>query len=114
MRCFLSSVSKTSVALQLDGVTAGIGALGTSDINVEIKLPSQTGWLDAAKAYSPGVGVSADGSGCLNGAITYGANATINITFGGKATYDSSNRMYVRITLRNSNRVINKITCVGW
>lgn len=114
-RCFISPNSKTNASLVLNGVAAGVGVLGASDINVEIKLPTQTAWLDCAKAYNVSDGVGTDGNGCLNGTISYtGGNATINVTFGGKATFDSNNRMYVRVTLRNTNRTISRFTVTGW
>lgn len=110
-RGFAPSTNKTSITVTLNGVAAGIGSLGTSDLNVEIKLPTQTGWLDAAVAYDSGAGVATDGLGCLNGSISYtGGNAVMSLTFGGKTTGDSGGRMYMRITFRNSTRSISSIT----
>lgn len=114
-RAFISPSNKTGVTIQLNGVAAGIGQLGASDINVEIKLPSQTGWLDCAKPYDSGTGVASDGNGCLNGSISYtGGNAAMTLTFGGKTTGDSGSRIYIRVTLRNANRTITRISCTDW
>lgn len=110
LRAFLASSSKTSIVLTLEGVAGGVGALGGSDINVEIKLPTQTGWLDVAKPYDSAKGVATDGNGCLVGAISYaGGNATIQTTFGGKNTFAAGGRLLVRITLRNGTRTIKSI-----
>jgi len=115
MRCFISSNSQSSVTLQLDGILSGIGVLGTGDINIEIKLPTQTGWLDIAKPYNSSAGVENDGNGCLNGSINYtGGNAIITATFGGKSTYDSNYKMLIRITLLNNTKQIKKINCTSW
>lgn len=111
LRGFIPTSNKTSVALTLGGVTAGIGVLGTGDINVEIKLPTQTGWLDCASPYSSAAGVVSDGLGCLSGSpVVGGGNTTLNLTFGGKTTGDSGGRMYLRITLRNSARTVKSVT----
>ena len=110
LRAFISPSSKTSIELQLLGVAGGVGQVGAGDVNVEVKLPGNTGWLDCAKAFDSSAGVSADGDGCLSGSISYsGGKATINATFGGKATFDSDMRLYVRVTLRNGNRSIKQI-----
>lgn len=111
VRAFVPTASKTSITVTLNGVAGGIGSLGTGDLNVEIKLPTQTGWLDGAVAFDSAAGVGSDGLGCLSGSISYtGGNAAFTLTFGGKATVDSGGRMYMRITLRNSNRSISSIT----
>ena len=110
LRAFVSPVSKTNITLTLVGVGAGIDVVGSGDVNVQIQLPTQTGLLDCAKPYSSIAGVVNDGSGALSGSITYsGGNATINVTFGGKATFDSNNLMFILITLKNSNRSIKAV-----
>lgn len=107
VRCFVSPDSKGSVELTLEGLSGGLQPLGSGDVNVEIKLPTQTGWMDALKDYDSEAGVSNDGDGCL-GSLSYtGGNAVIGITFGGKVTFDANNRMYCRVTLRNKNRAID-------
>lgn len=109
-RAFLTSSPKSSIQLLLYGVAAGIGKVGESDINVEVKFPGQTGWLDCAKPYDGSAGVNADGNGAMVGSISYsGGNATLNATFGGKSSYDANNRVLVRIRLRNASRTIKQI-----
>lgn len=110
MRAFLASSPKASINLTLQGLAGGVGAVGSGDVNVEIKLGNQTGWLDAAKALNGSLGVGADGLGCMVGNISYsGGNALLQCTFGGKSSYDSNGRVFVRITLRNGNRSIRQI-----
>ena len=110
LRAFVTASAKSSIQLVLYGVSAGIGQLGASDLNVEVKLPGQTGWLDCAKPYDGAAGVNADGNGAMVGSISYsGGNATLNATFGGKSSYDAANRVLVRIRLRNANRTIKQI-----
>ena len=115
LRAFVASSGKTNVNLVFYGLGGGIGMVGAGDVNVEIKLPDQTGWLDCAKAYNSVQGVATDGCGCLNGSITYnGGNASFSSTFGGKSTNDTNGRMYMRITLRNTNRTISRVSCANW
>ncbi len=114
-RCLVSSSGEGSVDLQFDGLpAAGIGALGAGDVNIEIKLPTQTAWLDCATAFDSGEGVDDDGDGCLSGSISGATNATLTATFGGKSTNDSGNRVYIRITFRNSTRTMTRIEATNW
>lgn len=110
LRAFVGSQAKSSIQLMLAGIAGGIGQVGSGDVNVEVKLPGETGWLDCAKAYN-GTSVDNDGDGCLVGSIGYsGGNATINATFGTKSSFGANNRCYMRITLRNGNRFIKSIS----
>ncbi len=106
LRAFTTATSKTSILLTLYGVAAGIG----TDVIVEIKLPTQTGWLLCHLPYDSALGVAPDGRGCLVGAISYaGGNAAIQTTFGGKNTFAAGGRLLCRITLKNGNRTIKQI-----
>jgi len=110
LRAFLASAPQASINLTLLGLAAGVSEVGSGDVNVEIKLGNQTGWLDAAKAFNGSLGVGSDGLGCMVGNISYaGGNALLKCTFGGKSSYDSNGRVFVRITLRNGTRSIRQI-----
>ncbi len=110
LRGIQGSAAKSSIQLVLNGLTGGIGQIGSGDVNVEIKLPGVGGWWDCAKPFPGSLGTT-DGDGCLNGAISYsGGKATINATFGTNSSFNSNNRLYVRITLRNGNRIIKSIS----
>lgn len=114
-RAFISPNSKTNAVIQLGNIPNGMGILGTNDVNLEIKLPTQTAWLDCCKPYSSIDGVNNNGNGCLNGTITYSNGvASIPITFGGRATVDSNYRMYVRVTLKTSAKAITSMIVTGW
>lgn len=109
MRAIVGSSAKSSIQLVLNGTTGGVGVVGSGDVNVEIKLPGETGWLDCAKAYN-GTSVDNDGDGCLVGSISYsGGNATISATFGTKSSFGANNRCYIRITLNNGTRIVKSI-----
>lgn len=109
LRAIVTSSAKSSIQLQLAGVTGGIGQVGSGDLNVELKMPGETGWVDCAKAYN-GTSVANDGEGCLVGSIGYsGGKATINATFGTKSSFGANNRCYLRITLRNGNRFVKSV-----
>lgn len=110
LRCLTTSTSKPGIALTLEGLSAGLAPVGQGDVSVELRLPGQTGWIDVSTPYDSGAGVGADGAGGLAGAIRYsGGGAEINVTFGGKVTYDAGGRCYIRVTLNNSHRVITAI-----
>jgi hypothetical protein len=111
VRAFLPSSNKTSILVTLHGISGGIDQVGSGDFNVEVKLPTQTGWLDGGKPFSSSAGVDNDGDGCLSGSISYSnGNASFTLTFGGKTTGDSGDRAFIRLTLRNSNRTVESIT----
>lgn len=112
-RCILFNEGKTNCVIKLYGVSSGLNTTGNADLNLEIKLPGQTGWLDCVKNFDSGIGVSNDGDGCLAGSISYnGGVATINATFGGRTTNDSNDRLYIRLTLQNANQSVNKIEVI--
>lgn len=91
-------------------ISTDIAQVGTGKINVELKLPSVTGWMDlglASDGYSTG-----DGAGCRNSQDSNQWGWTAN---GGSTAY--SGYMYIlRITIRNAyyTSTISKITEVGW
>jgi hypothetical protein len=75
---------------------------GTQVASVEIKAPTQTGWLDVNNYFT--VGNLEDGDGAYqptnaeNPNKTIGPDSEIGITIGRKDTVDSFNRIYYRIT----------------
>ena len=114
VRAIVTSSPKASVNLLLEGVSK-IDPVGTGNLNLEIKLPTQTGWLDCAKDYSSAAGVENDGDGCLSGSIDYsGGSAKLTATFGGKNTVDSGGIAYVRITLRSPSQSVRRLQAVDW
>lgn len=109
LRGFATAGAKSSIQFVLDGVVGGIGQVGSGDINLEIKLPGVGGWWDCAKPFGGSLG-NTDGEGCLVGSINYASGkATVNATFGTNSSFGSNNRIYMRITLRNGNRIIKSV-----
>jgi len=105
-----SGTANSSVALTLTGLVAtNVGIVGSGNINIEVKLPTQTGWLDAGKSYSAGSYTGAEGDGCL----VSQSGAVWNLTFGTKSTVNSGYMIIVRITFRNSTSSIQQAQ-VGW
>lgn len=113
LRTFYDPVTEphNNVNLTLSGLVAAtdVGELGSGDVNVEIKLPSQTGWLDAGKLFNVGDFTGADGDGCRTSA----SGSTLGITFGTNSTAYSFGKIVVRITFRNTNKVITGLS-VNW
>jgi len=100
----------TNGKIELEGLVAGdVGAKGAGNVNVEIKLPSQTGWLDLGKAYSAGTFTGADGDGCQTAQSGDGWNWTSG-TF---TTTNSGYMILVKVTLR-VNKTITRIREEGW
>jgi hypothetical protein len=110
-RAFYSSNPHSNVNLTLVSIGGvnDISEVGTGDLNVEIKLPTQTGWLDAKKSYSISDFTGADGDGCL---ISESGN-TLNLTFGGFSTASSGYMIIIRLTFRNTSKFISRIN-VNW
>jgi hypothetical protein len=105
-----SSTPHSSGSLELGGlVNADVGAVGAGAVNVEIKLPGQTGWLDLGKDYVQATFTGADGDGCRTGQ----SGDDWAWTCGTFSTADSGNRYYIRVTFRNSTKSITQIRELG-
>lgn len=110
-RAFYDSDPHSNVNLTVDSIggVSDISEVGTGDLNVEVKLPTQTGWLDAKKSYSIADFTGADGDGCLVTA----AGDTLQLTFGGFSTAFSGYMIIVRVTFRNTNKFVSSMN-VNW
>ena len=93
-------------------VNADVGQVGSGAVNVEIKLPTQTGWLDLGKDYIQATFTGIDGDGCR----TSQSVSSWGWTAGTFSTGLSGYMYVVRITLRNSTRSISQVreTGTGW
>jgi len=110
-RAFYKNEANSNVSLTLTNLNiANIGEVGNGDVNVEIKLPTQTGWLDAGKAYSSALFTGIDGDGCKTPAST---GSILSLTFGTFTTANSGQMIIVRITFRNTNQSITALS-VNW
>lgn len=86
--------------LRLTGYIAATFATGGSPTaKVEIKLPTQTGWLDLGKAFNAGTFSGIDGDGCQTSA----SGSDFGWTSGTFNTTNSGNMYIVRITLLSSS-----------
>jgi hypothetical protein len=100
LRGFYSANANSGMTLALAGLTSGsISPVGTGDLNVEIKLPGLTGWLDVAVPFSAASFTGADGDGCQVSV----SGDDFNVTFGTFSTSGCSGTVIMRATYRTSN-----------
>jgi len=100
LRAFYDSLAHSNVILTITGIgTSDLGSLGTGNVNLEIKLPTQTGWLDAGTFYSAATFTGIDGDGCKVSMT----NGSITITFGTFSSINSGGMFIARLTFRNTN-----------
>jgi hypothetical protein len=86
-------VAHSSMSIVFTGVTvANVSADGTGSLNVDVRLPSETAWLDAGRAFG-------DGNGCQVGTSS---GSTFNLSFGAKTSTNSGGIVFIRVTLRSS------------
>jgi hypothetical protein len=71
-----------------------MSAVGTGNLNIEVRLPNVTPWLDCGKSFG-------DGSGCRND--TDSSNSNLALTFGTSSSTDSSGVVFIRAILKNSS-----------
>jgi hypothetical protein len=101
----------SSGTLEFTGLTgADVGAKGAGNINVEIKLPTQTGWLDLGTDFDSGTFTGADGDGCRTAQSGNDWSWTAS-TF---STADSGDMIIVRISFRNSTDSISELEELDW
>jgi len=100
LRAFYDILAHSSVILTISSIgTSDLGALGSGNVNLEIKLPTQTGWLDAGTDYSAATFTGIDGDGCKVSMT----NGSISITFGTFSSINSGGMFIARLTFRNTN-----------
>lgn len=104
MRAVNIGTPKSGMTLTLTGLTStDVAAVGSGNLNVEIKLPSQTGWCDIGTDFNANTfdvpSQPKDGQGCrvsVSGSIW-------TLTFGGKSTLNTNGFVFIRITFRNTS-----------
>ena len=100
-----------SGTLRLDGFALS-DIEPSGDIKVEIKLPTQTGWLDLGLPYNAGTFTGADGDGCRTEVENGDEFSWTAAQF---STADSGYMIMVRITLKNSSApALNEMREIGW
>lgn len=113
LRAFKDAVNPhNSGKLKISGLVLGdFESPGYTNAKVEIKLPSQTGWLDLGKPYDPGDPTpQQDGDGCRTSA----SGDEFGWSSGGKSTANSGYMIIVRITLKNANKQATYLAEIGW
>ena len=97
--------------LELEGLTvADVSPVGSGNVNIEIKLPTETGWLDLGTPFNVALFTGADGDGCR----TAQSGNDWSFTFGTFSTVDSEYTIIIRITIRNSSSVISRMRITDW
>jgi hypothetical protein len=77
---------------------------------IELKLPSQTGWLDLTQPYNQATFAGVDGDGCLVGVN----NNSFTWSSGGFSTALSGYMIVVRITMTDNMAVPIGAITIGW
>jgi hypothetical protein len=106
-----SGTPKSSGTLQLKGIASA--DIGTK-YKVEIKLPTQTGWLYMGVAFNSATYTGAEGQGCLISKSDAGGYAVFNYSVGTKTTANSGFTMIVRVTLINNTVAITELKETAW
>jgi hypothetical protein len=98
LRAFTTTVSRADINLAFGGIRPeDIDAAGSGELNVELMLPAHSNWMDVGRVYG-------DGSGCRYGPTYYNETtdvASVRAVLNGYTSQQSSNRVYIRVTLRD-------------
>jgi len=112
LRAFKSTTPHTNIILELDGWN--VSEWPYNNIEIEIKLPTQTGWLRGDVAFNSADFTGADGDGC------YVANRSSGnqfyFTFGTFSTANSGYEIVIRIKYKNNLNLkeITQIRALNW
>jgi len=97
--------------LELVGLTASdVSPVGSGNVNVEIKLPTETGWLDLGTTFNVATFTGIDGDGCQ----TAQSGDDWSFSFGSFSTADSEFTIIVRVTILDTTSVISRIRITDW
>ena len=86
----------SSATIYLPGLTnvnTQISAAGTGNLNIQLKLPGVSAWLDCGRSFG-------DGPGCRVGTSS---GSTLNVSFGLLSTTSSSGYVYMWVTVKNNS-----------
>jgi hypothetical protein len=106
------NVSHANGTLRLTGVTKT--QLSAGSIKIEIKAPSQTGWLDLSKDYNFATFTGIDGDGCwVNKDIQ--SNSDFQFSLGSFYTQNSGWMVIVRVTYPlNTAPILTGMSITDW
>jgi len=100
------STPHNSGSLSIEGITWDrVG----SDVELYLKLPGQTGWLDLGRDYNAATFSGADGDGCMTGYSQSGDVLTINWSSGYFSTAGSGYMYVLKIVLKNAGVEIKSL-----
>ena len=101
-----NNIPHNSGVLHIRGIT-------WSDLNVnvqlELKLPTQTGWLDLSKDYNSATFTGADGDGAMTGHSQSGDVLSIAWSSGTYSTANAGYMYILRVTMLNTNNQIYEL-----
>jgi len=87
----------SSMSIVFTGIAyTDIAARSTGNLNLEVVLPSVTGWLDTGRDFG-------DANGCRLGSSS---GSTLNLTFGTSSSSGSNGVVFIRVTLRNASAAV--------
>jgi len=89
-------------------VAANVGAFGTGNVNIAIKLPGNSwGWWDVGAMFPANFNdvKAADGTGCQTGQ----SGNTWTLSFGTSSTFNSNGFIFIKITFRNMTNNIGSV-----
>jgi hypothetical protein len=110
LRAFIDNNNPhSSVGLTIAG-TSVFPQGQTGGLNVFIKLPTQTGWLDAGTMYSAATFTGIDNDGCQVSKV----GNLYTLTFGTFSTANSGWMIIVKVVLQSSSHSITSTFSVNW
>jgi len=87
-------MAHSSMRITFTGVTVSdVSPVGTGNLNIEIRLPNESGWLDCGKSFG-------DGNGCKLGSSS---GNIFNLSFGTFTSSNSNGIVFIRVTLLNNS-----------
>ena len=98
--------------LRLDGITKA--DLDSGKIQIFIKLPTQTGWLDLSQPYNAATFTGADGDGAQTSAEDVSGALEVGWSSGTFSTADSGYRYYLKIVIVDSSIEVGQVSEIGW
>ena len=101
------STPRNSGSLHIVGIDWN--AIENDNVDLFLKLPSKTGWLDLSKPYNAATFTGADGDGCMTSHSQAGDILIINWSSGIYSTADSGYMYVLKIVLKMNTISINEI-----
>ena len=88
--------------------------ISSGNIKLEIKLPTQTGWLDLSQQFNVATFTGADGDGAMTSHTDTAQGVEVSWSAGTFSTADSGYRYYVRLTIVDNTKIVTSLEEIGW